>query len=164
MRPAEPPPRRRPNPVPLLVTVGVVAALGGIAALVLTLSGGGGTARPAVTPSQTQTPSTWAIAGAITVPATVDRSTESCTVESGYDDVSAGTPVTVTDEHGTTVGAATLDDGIPDPLTSDRCVFPFHLEVKLGPSFYKFEVGRRGGVTYTAEQVRAGNIQLRLGD
>lgn len=83
-----------------------------------------------------------------------------CTALDGYDDISAGTQVVVSDASGDTVAVGQLDAG---KATSEACAFAFKIDdVPAGSKFYKVEVGKRGGLQYTEKELRAG-VAVSLG-
>ena len=82
-----------------------------------------------------------------------------CSGDGGYGDLRAGTTVTVRDEHGTIIGAGTLDQGWTDDAipaeegTRVSCVFTFAIEVPDDREFYVIEQGRRGSLTYSRQDM-----------
>lgn len=85
---------------------------------------------------------------------------EPCETSDGYDDLAVGTQVTVTDEAGTVLAVANLEEG---SSTGSTCEFPFTISVPPGHKFYGFEVSRRGVIRYTESQVRSGSVSLSIG-
>jgi hypothetical protein len=90
-----------------------------------------------------------------------------CAGSDGYDDIAAGTQVVVYDQAGTTIAAGVLEAGTPGGFISDtlyaQCRFGFHVNAVPVAKFYAVEVSHRGKVTYSDEQVSAGEITLTLG-
>ncbi|KAA1031813.1 hypothetical protein FVA95_08600 [Pseudonocardia sp. EV170527-09] len=84
----------------------------------------------------------------------------SCHLSSGYDDIVAGTAVTVRDSAGRIAGVGALDSGTG---SSYGCTFSFVVDDVPASDFYTVEVGHRGEVTFTDAAVRNGDIQLSLG-
>lgn len=83
-----------------------------------------------------------------------------CFTTGGYDDISKGTQVTVSDENGKTVGVGELSDGV---YSEGACSFPFTIkDLPAGRKFYKVEVSHRGGIQYTEKQMRDG-VAVSLG-
>lgn len=71
-----------------------------------------------------------------------------CAGEGGYDDLHAGTSVTVTDAAGATIGLGKLGQGFLNPGAS-TCSFSFNVtNIPAGKGFYGVEVSRRGRVQY----------------
>jgi hypothetical protein len=87
----------------------------------------------------------------------------SCSGSGGYADIRAGVPVTVRDESGTLLASSSLRDGEVDGL---RCVFTFELGDIERSDFYTFEVGRRGELTYSHDELAANgwHVGFYLGD
>lgn len=136
-------------------------------------------------PSPSSPPSTFTLRGSLTLdgPLTVAQlGTETfdpaarvpagtgCLGGGGYDDIAAGAAVTVFD--GTEViGVGHLADGavvraIPRARTraTGTCRFPFAVDdVPAGRSFYSVEVSHRGKVSFPAERVQGGEVELTIG-
>jgi hypothetical protein len=68
----------------------------------------------------------------------------------GYDDISAGTQVTVTDEGGTLIGTGQLTGG---KLSMSGCRFTYRITTVPEARFYKIEVSHRGGLTYSFDEM-----------
>jgi hypothetical protein len=87
----------------------------------------------------------------------------SCSGVGGYDDIRAGTPVSVRDGAGGILAAGTLRSGYVEGL---RCVFTFELIGVDRSDVYTFEVGRRGELTYSHAELAADgwHVDLYLGD
>ena len=79
----------------------------------------------------------------------------------GYDDITAGAQVTVTNEAGTVLAVGTLQNGTG---TGTGCKFPFTVTVPPGHQFYGFEISHRGVIRYSEEQLRTTGAHLSLGD
>lgn len=114
-------------------------------------------------------PSTFTIDGAMSLAAGnfSDSIDDTCTGKDGYDDMRAGTSVTVTDAGGTIVGMSQLGAGQVQDADLDgypeACSLPFQVPgVPTGRRFYGVEVGTRGVVRYQEVQLRA-PITLELG-
>lgn len=95
----------------------------------------------------------------------VTNSNGSCFGTGGYQDLSAGTQVTLTDEANDVIGSTSLDDGVPgDSIYSCQFNFTFSTVAKKA-NFYSVEVGGRGKITNSASEL-AGNgwvFDLTLG-
>ncbi len=94
---------------------------------------------------------------------------QGCLPAQGYDDVDTGTQVTIRDADGKTIGTATLGDGAKtgesQPWNGNMafpCTFDFSAEVPAS-DFYAVEVGSRGEVTFTREEVENGGVALSVG-
>ncbi|MEV4096953.1 hypothetical protein [Streptosporangium saharense] len=84
-----------------------------------------------------------------------------CVTTGGYSDIQEGAQVVVTDASGTTVALGRLAYGSWNRHTG--CVFLFNVpDVPGGHKFYGVEVGHRGRLQYTAEQV-AQPLALTIG-
>jgi hypothetical protein len=99
---------------------------------------------------------------------------------SDYPDITAGTQVTLRDSSGATVGVSRLENpgllfgwGLDRPrvysssttFTEDFCVSQFTFEeVESGDNFFSVEVGNRGEVQYSRDDLAAGLARLSLGD
>ena len=68
----------------------------------------------------------------------------------GYDDIRAGTQVTVTDEGGTLIGTGQLTGG---RLSLSACRFTYRITDLPEARFYKIEVSHRGGVTHSFSEL-----------
>lgn len=87
---------------------------------------------------------------------------EPCSGTGGYSDISFGTQVTITDAAGTLVAMGNLSLG---RKTKQGCEFPFTVDdITPGSKFYTVEISRRGGLTKTEDQLRAGELAFTLGD
>lgn len=90
--------------------------------------------------------------------------------QSTYDDVQAGTSVTMTDASGTVVGLAALQSPRIDKLHEKKgaffpypsnCIYDFTVSnVPIGSAFFGFEVGHRGVVQLPAENAEAPELTL----
>lgn len=82
-----------------------------------------------------------------------------CEGTGGYDDITAGTAVTVGGASGQTLGIGSLGSGVDQGFA---CVFPFDVAVPGGQSIYTVTISHRGTQTLTPAEVAAG-ITLTLG-
>lgn len=90
--------------------------------------------------------------------------------QSTYDDVQAGTSVTMTDASGTIVGLAALQSPRIDKLHEKKgaffpypsnCIYDFTVSnVPIGSAFFGFEVGHRGVVQLPAASAEAPELTL----
>ena len=138
--------------------------------VVLLLAVAGCSSKPAAEPTPTLKPIF--VTGSVSVPPhsyfsagmTVVAEGDTCTAKDGYDDVTSGSQIVISDAAGKTIALGALGGGsiaIPAggvPLNA-RCQFPFTVQdVPPGGKFYGVHVGNtnRGTVQYTAKQLAAG--------
>lgn len=79
-----------------------------------------------------------------------------CATSGGFSDIDLGTEVKVTDEAGKLLARGHLGVGrvSESALTGLRgCRFQFEVDVKEGSDFYRFEVARRGELSYTWDEL-----------
>ena len=169
---------QRVRTAPPAVLVGVAVALVAVIALGLhVLSPFGGAVAVSGAGSS---PSTVQLSGSMTVTAvhgsdTAGSSVEvdpdgSCSAGGGFDDVNAGTAVTVYDKTGTIIATTSLGAGVgtaqeqssqfPD-IYIGTCVLPFSVQVPAS-DFYQVEVSHRGRITVS--KAEAGDVKATLGD
>lgn len=83
-----------------------------------------------------------------------------CQGTDGYSDLGPGTPVTLKDENGTILADASLSLGTG---TSSQCTFTFTLTgVPDTARFYSVEVGRRGAITDSHDELQAAGWMFSL--
>jgi hypothetical protein len=95
---------------------------------------------------------------------------DTCTLSDGYDDISEGTTVEITDGTGKVIGIGSLDrpariaNSIDNALTSG-CSFTFYVDKVSKTAFYNVEVSHRGKVGYSYDQMVANlwTVSLKLG-
>lgn len=75
-----------------------------------------------------------------------------CFGSGGYSDIGPGTQVVVKDRSGKIMATGSLGPG--KARGGSICQFKFAMEVPSS-DFYSFEVGRRGSITYTPEELEA---------
>jgi hypothetical protein len=163
LAPARPPRRRWPW-------------LAGGALLALAIAAGGiyfatrGDDTPAkATTAAKPVSSTLAITGTLTLarPGFVwDAAASVCVGQNGYDDISGGVQVVITNPAGVTVAVGRLGDGAtvsgPGALAASGCAFPFSVAVPAGLGFYGVEVSHRGRLQYSEADIHRG-LALTLG-
>lgn len=96
---------------------------------------------------------------------------EECEGTDEYVDVRTGVPVVVTDQSGRVLATTTIEPGVPrgsEEATTTlltECHFQFSVSVPRAET-YVFDVGGRGAVTYTYDElVNDGwDVSLTLGD
>ena len=80
-----------------------------------------------------------------------------------YDDISEGVAVTVYDAEGSIAGVGSLGEMLWNPSVAadfGDCVFPFDVDRLKRSSAYQVEVGHRGRVTVSRDEV--GSVALGL--
>lgn len=90
----------------------------------------------------------------------IDVDGTSCVGASGYSDVNPGTPVTVKNGKGEILATTYLEEGKGGRY---MCTFGFTFDVTEGQDRYVVAVGKRGELSYSFEQLRAGGVALVLG-
>lgn len=96
-----------------------------------------------------------------------------------YPDIDAGTQVTLRDSTGATVGLSNLrvgthllgwsEGGTPvysssDSFMEDFCVYGFEfVDVETDDNFFSIEIGSRGELQYTREQLETTGVEASLG-
>jgi hypothetical protein len=91
-----------------------------------------------------------------------------CVGVEGYDDISAGAAVTVTNQSGTIVGTGSLSSGTgSQPIDSGYdddnaiCTFRFTVAVPKA-TFYKIAVSHRDGVTFSYDKLASSDWTAAL--
>jgi hypothetical protein len=143
--PSAPVAPKRPEWLVALVIVGTVA-------LILAVGGGAWwwTTQRSIT-----------VDGDITVNSRADVTSTGtgCFTGGGYADIKSGAQVVIKDDSGKVIATTTLG---PGDAIGAGCTFPFSVDVPRGSDFYGVELGRRGSVQYTADQLADG-IHLTIG-
>ncbi len=165
VQPGYAPPGPPPAPRRLILILGAllgIALLGtAAAAMALTLT------RHAQPPAPAVSAQTFTVYGELVLadsPGVLNLDDHYCTGMRGYDDIRAGTQVTVTDQASTVLAFAPLDQGtlIGSGLTR-QCKFTFTIAgVPAGKSAYGVSVSHRGTEHYTETQLRD-TVALSLG-
>lgn len=164
-------PKGRTRRWPLYAAVaaaGLVLIGGGVAAgIVIAGRGSGGSGAPAVS---TTAPAAGTIRGVITLHAgqfAWDRQAASCWGKGGYDDLTKGASVTVTDAAGKTIALGSVVSEYTSFSTDEfasSCTLNFQVEnVPRGGQFYGVEVSHRGVVHESEADAFSGQIQLTIG-
>ncbi|WP_326606712.1 MULTISPECIES: hypothetical protein [unclassified Streptomyces] len=84
-----------------------------------------------------------------------------CMGKGGYEDLRAGTEVTVTDASGSVVAADSLALG---KVVGETCMFKFTVhDIPVGSKLFRIEVSHRGAITKTEAELRLGELALTLG-
>jgi hypothetical protein len=146
------PPRRRGLRATLIAAIAVVVIAAAIAVTLLLTH-----------PGNFEAEGTMSVADSDTYSEGYAPDSDQCATDGldGYDDVVTGTQVVVRDDAGNTVAVGDLNGA---KATDVGCDYIFHLsDVPAGKKFYEVEVGSRGGVQYTEEELREG-VGVELGD
>jgi hypothetical protein len=144
---ATPAMKARPGRARLLILAGAVVAV--VVAVVAVVSLTGGDSKIAVK------------GGVLLTTESINSSQGRCAGSGGYEDMDAGTSVTIFDASGTTIATSTLDKGTPTDAVGSSCLFTFEAQVPSG-DFYAIEVSHRGKVTFTKAEMHDGPV-LTLG-
>lgn len=119
------------------------------------------------TPTPLPTPKRGTLTGTFTlVDKDIDRVGSSCSGSGGYSDFAPGMNVVVKDEGGKIIGTSSTTPGpVPDEYASVTCVLEFTVEDLPDAKFYSVEIGRRGDLTYSREELddMGWNLSLSLG-
>jgi len=75
-----------------------------------------------------------------------------CWGTGGYDDISSGLQVNVSNESGTVIANGSLEDG---KIHGDDCEFRFVVNNVPVAKFYKIQVGHRGELSYSYAEMQA---------
>jgi hypothetical protein len=92
--------------------------------------------------------------------------TDPCFGTGGYSDIGTGAQVIVTDRAGTVIASGDLGPGKVESVEGFQvCQFSFVVDVPA-TEFYRFEVGDRGSITYTNDELeREGwHVDFTLGE
>lgn len=90
--------------------------------------------------------------------------TDSCTGMNGYNDITEGAEVVVSDDSGATLAITNLGPGVPGKaFIFEGCKFAFTASVPSGHRFYGITVSHRGTVKFTEQQMTVGPA-LHLGE
>jgi hypothetical protein len=84
------------------------------------------------------------------------RSLQGCTGVGGFSDIQAGMPVIVQDEKNTILSTGTTETGYHPrerELSGRICIFKFTVKNIPVAKFYSIEVGRRGKLTYSFDEM-----------
>lgn len=81
----------------------------------------------------------------------IQNSSSGCHGIGGYSDMGPGTGATLKDGEGKILATSTLGSGTGTPTT---CTFTFTFSNVPEAAFYSFEVGHRGGLTYSLQDMK----------
>jgi hypothetical protein len=99
-------------------------------------------------PPPAAVPATHDLSGQLTVPNRCESLSDS-----GYSDISQGTPVVVTDQTGKTIGEGLLEAGSAPLADSFECQFDFSVSSLPRAQVYNIQVSHRGQLGYTYAQM-----------
>lgn len=86
-----------------------------------------------------------------------------CYGTGGFNDISAGMPVTIRDEKGLIIATGDTTEGTrPVEHPSVTCIFGFKIEGIPKANFYTIEIGRRGNLNYSFEDMNKRNWEVSL--
>lgn len=146
----------------LLAATVVIVVVAGVCGLGYYVASG----KASATPTPTPTPLTHTVTGSFVLTDTSVYSSGitavggQCQGADGYSDIGPGTPVTLKDENGTTLADTSLGYGTG---TVARCTFTFTLTgVTDTAKFYSIEVGRRGAITNSHDELKAAGWTFSL--
>lgn len=91
---------------------------------------------------------------------------DECSGLGGYDDMDAGTEVTVKDEDGTLLATGSLQEGKLSDFSEDGafflCKFSFVIEDVPDAKFYSIETGTRGEISFSKEEMEKQDWEVGL--
>ncbi len=157
--PAPPTPSGISKKAAAFITAGVAVVVGGITALVFTLTG------DEDTPAETETFTaigTMTLTDSSGILGAAFTSGSKCMGDRGYDDIAPGAQITIYDNTGTMLAIGRLGDG--KVITPGECLFNFEVpDVPAGHDLYQIEVSHRGKIAFTEEDGLLGRVSLSLG-
>lgn len=165
--PVPPPPPRRSRRTITIVALALACLAGGVGVGYALPHGHSPSAAAKKTPAPPHRASqsnTIDVDGTLTLTTTsllVDD--DGCSGNSGYDDITTGAEVVISDDAGRTLQITSLNVGVPDdPSLPTSCTFSFTATVPAGKGFYGVEVTHRGIVKEPESSMA--NVGLTLGD
>lgn len=160
------PPKPKSKAVPILagVVTLLVLAIGG---LTYALTRGPVDKKPVGTTATSAAPATFQISGTLTLTEgqfiTIDD-IGGCRGHGGFDDLTLGASVTITDAAGGVIGVSQLSGMNASDGMHGTCDLAFSVpNVPAGKGFYGVEVSHRGSVKYDEAKLKSGDIQLTVG-
>ena len=143
-----------------------VLAILAVALLVAAGCSGSAGSSPAgsVGPTPSPTPKQGTITGNMTlIDSGNDRSGTICSGTGGYSDFGPGMNVVVKNEKGEIIGTSVTEPGpVPSEFAVVTCTVSFSVEELPRAKFYEIEVGRRGALTYSYEELEGMDWHLEL--
>jgi hypothetical protein len=87
-----------------------------------------------------------------------------CEGKGGYSDIRSYMPVTIRDENNTILASGETGSGMTPEGRFSRIVCKFDFKVGSIPTakFYIVQIGRRGGITYSFDQMQKNNWEVAL--
>lgn len=159
--PPAPTPRRSRAGLIIAAIVAAAVLIGGTVAVMLALDNDGDT-----TTANSNGGDTFTMVGSMLLEGrglgnSFIYSDNGCQGIGGYDDIRAGTDVTVYDPAGVIVATGEL--AARSSVSGGGCTYPFRVDgVPSGLEFYSVEVSRRGKVTVDADEATR-SVRLTLG-
>jgi hypothetical protein len=154
--------------VPFVVATGVAAVLA--LALILTLTIGrsdGGSSAPATAESAASTDAGTVRIAVVMTLSDGKTARAGCVGTGGYSDIGPGTPVRITNQAGDILSAGSLGEGVSSIVgNSATCMWTVGMkDIPAGEKFYSAEVGSRGQITKSADDLAASywKFELSLG-
>lgn len=81
----------------------------------------------------------------------------------GFDDIVPGAQILVKNGSGTILATSVLGEGVvTEGRTYHFCEFPFSVQNVPASDFYVIEMGSRGGMTYSVQDLEQQNWQVSL--
>ncbi|MDA0718395.1 MAG: PASTA domain-containing protein [Cyanobacteria bacterium] len=91
----------------------------------------------------------------------INRTAEGCSGRGGYYDIKASLQVVVKDEKGAIIGVGELEeDNYTGKGRGVICEFPFSIKNIPKAAFYEIEVGRRGSLKYSLDELNKANWKV----
>lgn len=114
-----------------------------------------------ISPAKAQLANSFTLAGTFTlIDSDLNEYEGTCTGSGGYRDISFNMPVTVRDGAGKILAIGRTGSGTLKNSVS--CVFNLKVENVPKADFYTIEIGRRGGINYSFEDMQRQNWQVSL--
>ena len=106
----------------------------------------------------------YTITGTFTLASGVEGSSTDCHGTGGYDDIRANLAVIVRSGDGEIIATGSLGKGVFPPGAGHTCAFPMTIAVPKS-DFYSIEVGHRGELTYSFDDMvaRGWTVALTIG-
>jgi hypothetical protein len=98
------------------------------------------------------------ITGNLTLVGSIGSGEQGCEGSGGYDDISEGTQVTVSDGSGKTIALGSLRAG--RQVDRFRCTLDFSIAGVPDADFYKVEVAHRGALTFSKQELASKGWQV----
>lgn len=100
-----------------------------------------------------------------------DLNLKTCEGRKGFVDINEGASVSIYNESGKLIATSNLEAGrfnsvsltTPDIVIVEGCTFPWKAVLTEESKFYQVEIGRRGRVNYSSEQLKASGFRVEIG-